>query len=199
MKPSSRNLSGSNHFSDRRPLDCAWGRQATSNKHGRRGWPFHVACCVLLVAGLTGCESLQRKLTRKSKPKPPPTPIISFQDYTAAMTPLDRYRKHYTIFDYWNSELIAAFEARTPNPKRIKLASSEAIGELETMKGLVVDEVAARFEPLLRERAQIDRELQRSGFDGSRSEWVKHRLEAQTRQIHRDLYWRKVEDQLKSP
>jgi len=63
----------------------------------------------------------------------------------------------------------------------------------------VVDEVAARFEPLLRERAQIDRELQRSGFDGSRSEWVKHRLEAQTRQIHRELYWRKVEDQLKSP
>ena len=166
-----------------------------STVHGPTRISLTAVCCVLCA--VVGCESLQRKLTRKSKPKPPPTPIISFQDYTAAMTPLDRYRKHYTIFDYWNSELIAALEVRTPNPKRIKLASSEVIGELETMKGLVVDEVAARFEPLLKERAQINHELQSPGFDGFRSDRVKRQLEAQTRQIHRELYWRKVEDQLK--
>jgi len=146
-----------------------------------------------------GCESLQRKFTRKKAPKPAPTPIISFQDYSAAMTPLDRYRKHYAIFDYWNAELMAALETRTPNPKRIKRASEEALGELEALKGLVVDEVSARIEPVLAERAQIDRELRRPGFDGGGADFIKRRLEAQTRHIHREFYWRKVEDHLKNP
>ena len=158
-----------------------------------------VACCLSLVAALSGCESLQRKLTRKKKPQPPPTPITIFQDYSAAMTPLDRYRKHYAIFDYWNAGLLDALQARVPNPKRIKLASTEALGELETMKGLLLDEVAARLDPLLKAQAEIHRELLNSGFEVSRSDAIKRRLESQTRAIHREFFWRKVQDQLKPP
>ena len=158
-----------------------------------------VACCLSLVATLAGCESLQRKLTRKKKLQPPPTPITIFQDYSAAMTPLDRYRKHYAIFDYWNAGLLDALEARAPNPKRIKLTSTEALGELETMKGLLVEEAAARLDPLLKEQADIHRELLSSGFDASRSDVIKRRLESQTRAIHRDFFWRRVQDQLKTP
>jgi len=157
-----------------------------------------VACCLSLVASLTGCESLQRKLTRKKKPQPPPTPVTIFQDYSAAMTPLDRYRKHYAIFDYWNAGLLAALEARPLNPKRIKLASTEALGELETMKSLLADEAAARLEPLVKEQTEIHRVLLSSGFDASRSAVVNRRLEAQTRSIHREFFWRKVQDQLKT-
>ena len=151
-----------------------------------------------LVTVLTGCESFQRKFTRPAKrPKAAPSPIISFQDYSRAMTPLDRYRKHYAIFDYWNAELMAALETRSPNPKRIKLASTEALGELEAMRTLVTDDVAARFNPLLKERTAIDRELQSPSFTATGSEMIRRQLEAQTRQIHRELFWRRVEDQLK--
>ena len=158
-----------------------------------------MAVCCLLSAGVTGCESLQRKLTRKKKPQPPPTPVTVFQDYSAAMTPLDRYRKHYAIFDYWHSGLQSALEARTPNPKRVKLTSTEALGELETMKGLLNEAAAVRLEPLLKEQAEIHRIVSSPSFDAARSDLIKRRLEAQTRAIHREFFWRKVQDQLNSP
>lgn len=156
-----------------------------------------VACSVWLVAGLMGCESLQRKLTRKPKhPSPAPSPIISFEDYTRTMTPLDRYRKHYLMFDYWNSELIEALRSNPINPKRLTRTSSESLAELETMRTLVTDELAERFVPLIQQRTKIHRELQRSGFSASSSMIIGRELEAHTRQVHRELFWRDVEDQL---
>ena len=155
-----------------------------------------VACCLLLVASITGCESLQRKLTRKKKAQPPPAPVTVFQDYSAAMTPLDRYQKHYAIFDYWNAGLLAALEARPLNPKRVTLASTEALGELETMKTLLTEAAAARLDLLVKEQAEIHREAIGPGLD-ARSATVARRLEAHIRSIHRDFFWRKIQDELK--
>lgn len=156
-----------------------------------------VACCLLLVAALTGCESLQRKLTRKKKTQPPPAPVTVFQDYSAAMTPLARYQKHYAIFDYWNAGLLAALEARPLNPKRVTLASTEALGELETMNTLLTEAAAARLDPLVKEQTKIHREVLSPGLDAYRSATVARRLEAHTRSIHRDFFWRKIQDELK--
>src|SRR3989338_4082285 len=154
--------------------------QTTCNAKGLSA-PGCVACCVLLVAVLTGCESLQRKFTRKPRHAPPaPSPIISFQDYSRAMTPLDRYRKHYMMFDYWNEELIEALHSSPINPKRFKRASSEALEELKTMSHLVVDDVSVRLTPLIDERAKIDRELQGAGFNTSQANPLGRMLEAQT-------------------
>src|SRR3989338_8735827 len=80
-----------------------------------RGWFRLCAVCCVLSAALTGCESLQRKLIRKPKNRPKPTPIVTFTDYTRTMTPLDRYRKHAVIFEYWNGELVKALEDTVPN------------------------------------------------------------------------------------
>jgi len=152
----------------------------------------------LLLAVTTGCESFQRKFTRKPKHPPPlPSPIITFQDYTRAMTPLDRYRKHYLIFDYWNDELLDALTGNTPNLKRLKRASTEALGELETMRELVADDRAASLEPLIEERAKIDRQLQHGTLSLSQTSAVSRVLEAQTRQIQREFFWRDIEDHLK--
>lgn len=155
------------------------------------------AYCLLLTAGM-GCESLQRKFVRKPKhPAPLPSPIITFQDYTRAMTPLDRYRKHYLMFDYWNDELLEALTGNTPSLKRLKRASTEALGELETMRELVADDRAASLEPLIEERAKIDRQLQHGHLSWSQTTAVSRVLEAQTRQIQREFFWREVEDHLR--
>ena len=141
---------------------------------------------------------MQRKFTRKPKhPSPRPSPIISFEDYTRTMTPLDRYRKHYLMFDYWNSQLIEALSSNPVNPKRLARSSEESLAELETMRTLVVDELAERFVPLIEARKTLYRELQHPGFSAPRSTIVGRELEAQARQIHRELYWRDVEDRLK--
>ena len=156
-----------------------------------------IAGCWLLSAVLTGCESLERKFARKPKGPPPrPTPVIKFEDYTRTMTPLDRYRKHYLMFDYWNSDLMDALQTTSPNPKRYQRASSESMSELHTMQSLVKEELAARFASILEERAKIDRQLQSVSFSPAQANVVWHTVEVQSRQIHREFFWRNVEDQL---
>ena len=152
----------------------------------------------LLLSGLTGCESLQKKLTRKPKqPQARPNPIIQFQDYSRAMTPLDRYRKHYMIFDYWNSDLLESLQRRPLNPKRYRLASKESLGELQALQGLLTEELAGRLAPLIEERTELDRRLQRVDASDSQVPFLQRDLEAQTRQFQREFFWRKVEDHLK--
>ncbi|MBI3087448.1 MAG: hypothetical protein HYY91_00955 [Candidatus Omnitrophica bacterium] len=155
-----------------------------------------VLVAAALLAGV-GCESLQKKFIRKRRDMPRPSPIIAFQDYTRAMTPLDRYRKHYMMFDYWNSELVDVLQARDVNPKRVKRASGESLQELKTMQGLLADDIAAQVAPLITEREQIDRRLQRGSSTPSQVGLTARQLEAQTREVHRSLFWRNVEDRLK--
>ena len=158
------------------------------------------AYCLLLAVTvtLTGCESLQRKLTRKPKhPAERPSPIINFQDYGQAMTPLDRYRKHYLMFDYWSGELIESLQKAPLNSKRIKRDSSESLAELKTMKDLLVDDVALRFEPLVEERTKINSQVESGTIGPSDANTLSQALEAQTRQIHREFFWRDVQEHLK--
>ena len=157
-----------------------------------------VAGCWLLVAALSGCESLQKKFTRKPKhAQEAPTPIINFQDYTKAMTPLDRYRKHSLMFDYWNSELIGALQSPPLNPKRYKRASSESLTELQTLQGLLAEELAARLAALVEDRAKLDERLQREDVGVGDVGAMRQALESQERQIHREYFWRDVQDKLK--
>jgi hypothetical protein len=153
---------------------------------------------VLLVAGLSGCESLQRKFTRKPKgPQVAPTPIIQFQDYTRAMTPLDRYRKHLLMFDYWSHDLLDALGSRPINPKRYKHSSSESLLELETMRDLLQEDQTARLQPLIEERAKLNRQLQGGNVPEPSVSTLTRVLEGQIRQIHREFSWRDMEEHLK--
>ena len=148
----------------------------------------------LLLSGITGCESFQRKFTRKpNKPQAFPSPIINFQDYSQTMTPLDRYRKHYLMFDYWNGELIDALKSSPLNPKRFRRSSTESLTELDTLRGLLTEDLAAHLTPLLKERAKLDQQLQSGSLNPAVANRAWQLLEAQTRQIHRGFFWRDVE------
>lgn len=155
-------------------------------------------CCGLLCSTLLGCESMQRKFSRRSQQAPPPSPIINFIDYTRTMTPLDRYRKHYLLFDYWNQELIAALGNPSLNSKRFKLASTESLGELKIMQGLLLEDPGERLTPLIDARTKLDRQLQREAISGSQMSVTARLLETQTRQVSRDFFWRNVQDRVKS-
>ncbi len=153
---------------------------------------------VALSLALVGGESLQRKFTRKPKhPTAPPSPIVKFLDYTRAMTPMDRYRKHYLIFEYWNSELLTALQDRPMNAKRFKHASKESLAELQVLQGLVTDEVAARMAPIVAGRAKVHQRLQGGTVQTVHATMVMRDVDAQTRQLNREFYWRRMEDQLK--
>jgi hypothetical protein len=127
-----------------------------------------------------------------------PTPIVQFQDYTRTMTPLDRYRKHALIFDYWNTELIDALGTTGSNPKRMKRSSAEALQELKTLQQVLQDDQAARLQPLLDERQRVDVQLQRGTHAPSQRDQIRRAIELQTRTFEREFSWRDVEDHLKT-
>ncbi len=141
---------------------------------------------------------MQKKFVRKRKtPLARPAPIVTFQDYTRSMTPLDRYRKHYVMFDYWNAELLGVLEDRDFSVKRLRKCSSEALQELRVLQGILQDDLAAEADPLIHERARLDQQIQQRLLMPSDLGTLRQRLETQTRQIHRELSWRNVEDRLK--
>ncbi|MBI3320291.1 MAG: hypothetical protein HYZ89_06890, partial [Candidatus Omnitrophica bacterium] len=142
------------------------------------------------------CESLQKKFVRKRKAEPRPTPIIVFEDYTRSMTPLDRYRKHYILFDYWNEQLLDELKPAA-NPKRLRQASAESLKELQVLHDLLQDDAASGVVRLLDERGRLDHPLQTGSYTPSQLDLFRRQLEPQTRQIRRELFWRKVEDRLK--
>ena len=151
----------------------------------------------VLLTLVVGFVSLERKFTRKPKQAPERlAPLIGFQDYTRTLTPLDRYRKHYVIFDYWNDELLNALQERNTNPKRYQHASAESLNEMKTLATLLNDASASGFSPLIDERERLDRQLQ-SAPTSSGLSWIGRQLDAQTRQVHRAFYWRRMEELLK--
>jgi len=151
----------------------------------------------LLPTVLVGCESLQKKFIRKPKPQARPSPIISFQDYTRAITPLDRYRKHYVLFEYWNAELLDGLKVPTANPKRLKRTSAESLEELRILRGLLQDDLAARMDRIIEERQGLDRQIQSGSYSQAQLDAMRRALETQTRQLDREFFWRDVEDRLK--
>ena len=182
MRPGLRNSSAAR----------AHGTQHTAH----RPWGLLLsAVCCLLSAGI-GCESFQKKFIRKRKAEPRSSPIIVFEDYTRAMTPLDRYRKHYVLFDYWNAQLLDELKP-SANPKRLRQASAESLNELQVLHGLLQDDMASTAVRFLDERARLDRELQSGIYTPSQLDLVRLQLDFQTREIHRKLFWRTVEDHLK--
>ena len=171
-------------------------QSAISRTLARWRTPWLLAAgCWLLAAG--GCESLQRKFTRKPSQSRPLSPIIQFQDYTRSMTPLDRYRKHLMLFEYWDAGLIESLQSSSFNAKRLKRASSESLLELQTLQQLLTDDRAATLAPLVEERAAINQRIQQGRVEPFQASVVVRMLEGHTRQIHREFYWRKVEDHLK--
>ncbi len=153
--------------------------------------------CLLLASG---CESLQRKFTRKPKVAvAPPSPIIKFQDYTRVLTPIDRYRKHYLMFEYWTGELIRELGRQVgqepTNLKRIQATSQESLAELEILHSLLNEQAAARMAPLLSARSKADAKLQ-VRLDAPRVRLMQGVLETHKRQIHRKFHWRKIEADL---
>lgn len=156
-----------------------------------------MALSVALAGALAGCESMQRKFTRKPKgPRAKPSPVINFQDYTRAMTPLDRYRKHYLMFEYWNGELLRSLEANPINPKRYKRSSADALDELVTLRSTLLEERAALLDPFIEERRRLHRQLEAEQVGLGTTSTIIRTLEAQTRQIQREFFWRNVQDHL---
>ena len=157
---------------------------------------------LIAVAGLliaTGCtDAMMKKFVRQPKAQPRPSPIVQFDEYAASTSPLDLYRKHATVFEYWNAELLDALLPTANNSKRVKRASQESLRQLEAMVQLLADASAGQVQPLLEERRKLDRQLQDQVDDHAQAALLRQSLELQQRRLHRYMAVGKVTDHLRA-
>lgn len=157
---------------------------------------FLFAVCCVLFAGI-GCEQLQRKFTRKPNvERERPSAIIQFRDYDQALTPLEFYKKHYTLFRFRNQELLHAMSDVSINHKRLKKNSAESLKELEQLRGLLNGVAAEQMGAIIAEREGLDRQLWASRVGRAQMNVIRTAFERQARMIHSSFYWKDVEDSL---
>lgn len=156
--------------------------------------PLAIVLALLLVMGLTGCEAVQRKFTRKKK-REPVRPVFYEEGMGAQTRPnIELYMMHYTYWKTWHDELI---EEAGVNAKRDRLASGEVISNLTDMRKRLVDEKAGELQGYIDQTAKITAELTRGKATTMRLGYLKQRLDKIGTRIARHFYYKKVREYIK--
>lgn len=99
---------------------------------------FVLTMILFIALALTGCDSLQRKFTRKQKYVKPVPRLYQLKKYdvkpSAAL-----YSKHYAYWQSWMSELIQDLGG---NRKKDIRCVEEALSQLSDMRNILVQEKA---------------------------------------------------------
>lgn len=144
------------------------------------------------AAGLTGCETLQRKFTRKSKKR-----IIRPKFYSEAASEkrpnLELYIMHYTYWEVWQEDLVVN---AGKNNKRDRMAEKELVGHLNDMKKYLVEDKAKELGAYIKEAEDIASRMTKSGVE-MRLGYLKQKLNKNKARIARKFYYKKVREYIK--
>ena len=91
-----------------------------------------------IAVTLAGCDSLQRKFTRKKKETKPVPRLYQLKKYDVKPS-TELYSKHYAYWQSWMSELIQDLGG---NHKKDVRCIDEALSQLSDMRNILVQEKA---------------------------------------------------------
>ena len=153
-----------------------------------------VVMILVLVSGLVGCETIQRKFTRKTKRRP-----IRPRFYTAGAQEtrpnIELYMMHYTYWKTWHEDLVANAGV---NAKRDKMASGNALSHLNDMKKYLMEEKAEELDGYIKQTRDItDRITKDGGSLQTQIGRLKQRLDNIRARVVRKFYYKKVKDYIK--
>ena len=83
---------------------------------------LYILLAVVLINGLTGCEAMQKKFTRKNKTVVKPH-FYQLKKYTKKPSP-ELYKQHYAYWESWQEEMVQFIGQ---NHKKDERAIEEAI------------------------------------------------------------------------
>lgn len=147
-----------------------------------------------LISGLTGCETLRRKFTRKRKAKP--VRPMFYREGESEMTrpPLELYMMHYVYWKTWMDDLI---NNAGVNKKRDKRASNEAIGNLLDMRKRLTEEKQKELDEYIDEVRRITDKIQTGILNEARLGRLKQELDKVKSRVVRKFYYKKVREHIK--
>jgi polyhydroxyalkanoate synthesis regulator phasin len=147
-----------------------------------------LALVMLISAQITGCDSIQRKFTRKTKRK-----TISPKFYHEAggetRPNLELYMTHYTYWKTWHEDLV---KDGGRNAKRDKMAISEVLGNLHDMKKSLTDEKARELQVHIDETKALTDRVAAGAVTTASLENLKRKLDNVRARIVRKFYYKKV-------
>jgi len=148
---------------------------------------------VLLLTGCSTLPALQRKFIRKKKHHPPPAVRVTTKDYALSLSPEERYRRHFALWDFWHAEML---EGLGDSRKKTLRAVDEAMAELEALRGLLVPEQGEKMTAHLGRLDQLRRELSKDALSSTAIFRWRSVLEQQQRVIRRELSWKDVQESI---
>ena len=155
-------------------------------------WIFFIAV-ICVAASLVGCDSVQRKFTRKKKDVKKVPMVVQAKKYEKKPSP-ELYSKHFSYWQSWQSELI---QRLGDNHKKDSRCIEEILSQLNDMRNLLVqekaDELGKHIKELEEVRDVILRE-QLSQFNMSHNMMV---LEREDRLIEKDFCVSKIRSFIK--
>lgn len=146
-----------------------------------------------VVINLTGCEPLRKKFTRKKKEPVKIPRIYQVRKYEKKPTP-ELYKKHYTFWTSWQSELISSLGQ---NHKKEKRCIEEIVGNLNDMQNILVQEKAEQLKPHIDKLAKVKEIIFNEELTQANKDYVKRVLEKEGRAIKKEFNYKKVKDYLK--
>lgn len=152
-----------------------------------------IALVFILLVGLTGCEAVQRKFTRKKKHEPI-KPRFYQEGVSETRPNLELYMMHYTYWKTWHEDLVANVGV---NAKRDAMACGEAIGNLLDMKKRLTQEKADELDRYIGEIKKITNEVEKGGLSDMRAGFIKQKLDKLRARIVRRFYYKKVREYIK--
>lgn len=157
---------------------------------------FKLLVAVLIIgmlSGLAGCASLKKKFTRKKGSKKPKV-YFQVKKYDIKPSP-ELYEKHYIFWINWHKELV---EELGRNFKSDIRSSQEAIGNLEDMQALLVDEKAEALEPHIEDIRQAKLIIDRHNMTKQNETRIRNILNREYRSIKREFSPKKISKYIRS-
>ena len=154
-------------------------------------WAF-LFMAVLLIIGLTGCDAVQRKFTRKKAVVKTPH-FYQLKKYTKKPSP-ELYKQHYAYWASWQEEMVQFIGQ---NHKRDKRSIEEALGHLKDMQNILIPSKAEEMQPHIEKMEAARDIIFRGELSFANKDYVRSVIEREERAIKREFCYNKVKDSLR--
>jgi hypothetical protein len=154
---------------------------------------FLVFLAALVLAGSTGCASVQRKFTRKKK-EPARIPAVMYVEegpYQKKFSNEYYYKTHYTLWRTWHDELLNQLGG---NRAKVARCAEESYGHLSALVKLLDAETAPKLDEQAKAFERIEKRLSDRSYSGSEEPALRGELERIKRLVSNDFYYAKVKE-----
>ena len=154
-------------------------------------------CAVIMIicvaVTLVGCDSLQKKFTRKKKETKPIPRLYQIKKYDIKPS-VALYSKHYAYWQSWMSELL---QDLGQNSKKDVRSVEEALNQARSMQSILVQEKADQLEKQIKEIEEAKDVIVREELSQFNKSQVLMTLERADRTIKRDFSAKKIKDYIR--